>query len=360
MMDPWFRMRYPLKHVMKSAYWILGEGRVLRDAAAVLFTSEEECSRARGVFSWYLYKERVVRYGIAGPADAGPAQKAEFSSAFPKLKNKRFLLFLGRIHPKKGCDLLIKGFAQAQKEIAPEIHLAIAGPGRSGYIAELKRLAKDSTNSDRVHWLGMLSGDRKWGALRSAEAFILPSHQENFGIAVAEAMACSTPVLISDRVNIWREIDASKAGLVQPDTEVGARDLVRQFYNLTAEERVQMGTAAHECFLRNFEIQSAALDFARVIGFAPPVSIDRPSKKRVLQVIHSTNPESGGPIEAIRRISEMLLTDGHQVEVVSLETKRRSIFSLVSLPCGRRRGRQGQVWVQPATHAVDSGKCPKL
>ncbi len=332
MMDPWFRKRYPLKHVVKSAYWWLAEGRVLRDATVVLFTSEEECDRARGVFHGHSYKERVVRYGVPGPAGEGRAQKTEFSSGFPELKNKRFLLFLGRIHSKKGCDLLIRAFAEARSEIAPEIQLVLAGPGSSSYIEELKQLAHRLEISDRVHWLGMLRDDRKWGALRSAEAFILPSHQENFGIAVAEAMACSTPVLISDQVNIWREIVVSRGGLVQPDTEVGTRDLIRQFYKLPSEERAQMGAAAREGFLCNFEIEAAALDFARIIGFAPPVSLERPSKKRVLQVIHSTDPESGGPIEAVRCISELLLNEGHQVKIACLETNEEALSRSFPFP----------------------------
>ena len=170
---------------------------------------------------------------------------------------------------RKDATSYLEGFAEARRDIDPEVQLAIAGPGSSSYIAELKRLACELKISNRIHWLGMLRGDCKWGALRSAEAFILPSHQENFGIAVAEAMACSTPVLISNKVNIWREIDASKGGLVQPDTADGTHNLIRQFYRKSAEERAQMSSAAREGFLRNFEIEAAALDFARIIGFAP-------------------------------------------------------------------------------------------
>ena len=322
--DPWFRERHPIKHVLKSVYWQIGEGRVLSDADGVLFTSEEECDRARGVFYGRPYKECVVRYGIQGPPSEEQLQRREFASAFSNLQDKRFLLYLGRIHPKKGCELLLQGFAQASKDIDPEIQLAIAGPGPSSYIAELKRLAYELQISDRIHWLGMLRGDRKWGALRSADAFILPSHQENFGIAVAEAMACSTPVLISDKVNIWREIDASKGGLVQPDTADGARNLIRKFYRRCAEERILIGTAAREGFLRNFELEASALDFARIIGFTPSLVLGKSGNKKILQVIHSTDPESGGPIEAVRRISEALINRGHQVEVACLETNEEA------------------------------------
>ncbi|WP_348260936.1 glycosyltransferase [Telmatobacter sp. DSM 110680] len=344
MMDPWFRHRCPLKHILKSVYWQVAEGRVLNDAAGVLFTSEEECSRARGVFYGKSYKERVVRYGVPSPPRDEPMQKAKFSSRFPNLEDKRFLLFLGRIHPKKGCDLLLKGFAEARNEIGPEIQLAIAGPGSSSYIAELKRLAYELMIANQVHWLGMLRDDVKWGALHSAEAFILPSHQENFGIAVAEAMSCSTPVLISDKVNIWREIAASRGGLVQADTAVGTYNLIRDFYRLSEAERTQMGVAAREGFLRNFEIEAAALDFARAIGFAPSVASEASRNKKILQVIHSTVPESGGPIEAVRRISEVLISEGHQVEVACLETEEEASsrafpFPIVGL--GEGKGRFG-------------------
>ena len=84
----------------------------------------------------------------------------------------------------------------------------------------------------------MLKGELKWGAFRSAEAMILPSHQENFGIVVAESMACSTPVLISDKVNVWREVASSQAGLVEPDTLQGTTNLIRRFTALSEDERI--------------------------------------------------------------------------------------------------------------------------
>ena len=93
-------------------------------------------------------------------------------------------------------------------------------------------MGDDSQEASRESWHstghslpGMLQGDMKWGALNAAEVFCLPSHQENFGIAVAEALGCGTPVLISDKVNIWREIEADGAGLVDDDTVDGTSEL---------------------------------------------------------------------------------------------------------------------------------------
>lgn len=123
--------------------------------------------------------------------------------------------------------------------------------------------ADADTNAD-VTWLPMLDAALKWGALRTAAAFILPSHQENFGIAVAEALGCGRPVLISNQVNIWREIDAAGAGLVAPDTTVGVIELLTRWQDLDAAARLHMGRAAAACFAANFEIGRAATSLVDV------------------------------------------------------------------------------------------------
>jgi glycosyltransferase involved in cell wall biosynthesis len=113
----------------------------------------------------------------------------------------------------------------------------------------------------------MLKGDAKWGGFRSADAMILPSHQENFGFVVAEAMACSSPVLISNKVNIWREVQASGGGMVEPDTLEGTCKLIRRFYAQSQAEREQMAGKARAGFLRYFDIEGTARAFAQAIGF---------------------------------------------------------------------------------------------
>ncbi len=269
MMDPWFRERYPLKHAAKQLFWTLAEGRVLRDAKKVLFTCEEECRRARNVFKGHPYAERVVLFGTADPEGDPVAHKKAFESAFPALRERRFLLFLSRIHPKKGCDLMIQAFADLVAELPGDVDMVIAGPDQVGWVPELRLQANKLGVGDRLHWPGMLKGDVKWGAFRTAQALILPSHQENFGFVVAEAMACSTPVLISDKVNIWREVQAARAGLVEPDTLEGTRNLIRGFNALSNSERMQMSHDAREGFLKYFDVEATARDFAQAIGFGP-------------------------------------------------------------------------------------------
>ncbi|HLK13296.1 MAG TPA: glycosyltransferase [Fimbriimonadaceae bacterium] len=263
MLDPWFKRAYPFKHLKKWLYWPWGDYRVLRDAAAVLFTSDEERVLARQSFWLYRAKERVVHYGTGGPAGEAKAQVEAFEDRFPELQGRRFLLFLSRIHEKKGCDLLLRAFARLEDR---DLRLVIAGPDQVGWVAELQGLAQRLGVADRVTWPGMLSGDLKWGAFQSCEAFVLPSHQENFGIVVAEALACGKPVLISNKVNIWREIESAGAGLVAGDTQAGTDELLARWTAMTAAEREAMTAKARPCFEANFEIEQAARSLLQVLA----------------------------------------------------------------------------------------------
>jgi glycosyltransferase involved in cell wall biosynthesis len=267
MMDPWFRQSYPIKHLFKQAYWMLFEGRVLRDSQAVLFTCEEERLRARGVFGGHHYRELVTLLGTAEPSGDETLDEGSFLAAFPQFRDKRYLLFLGRVHPKKGCDLLVEAFAQCSAHLPPDLDIVMAGPDEVGWVPELQAKAKKLGVAGRVHWTGMLRGPLKWGALRRAEALILPSHQENFGFVVAEAMACSTPVLLSNKVNIWREVEASNAGLVEQDTVEGTRKLIMRFCLASAESRVRMALNARASFLKNFDVEVTVPGFIKHIEY---------------------------------------------------------------------------------------------
>lgn len=265
MLDVWFKRAHPLKHAKKWLYWPWADFRVLRDAAAVCFTAENERRRARESFWLYRAREKIVPVGIVAPPADADRQRAAFFAAHPGLREQPFLLFLGRVHPKKGVDLLLQAYARTWRDAGRGPIVAIAGPGEPGYRAQLQRTAREIGLGERVQWLPMLSGDVKWGAFRACEAFALFSHQENFGVAVVEAMACGRPVLISDAVAIAGEIAADGAGIVDSDTTDGAARALACWRDLGTERRERMGHAAAAAFMRRYEIGRAAEGLARVI-----------------------------------------------------------------------------------------------
>lgn len=265
MLDPWFKHTYPAKHLKKWLFWPWGDYRVLRDARAVLFTCEEERLLARQSFWLYRCNEVVVGFGTAAPPRDAEVQRATFLERFPEAQGKQLILFLSRIHEKKGCDLLLRAFAAVARD-RPDLHLVMAGPEHPGYGGALRELAVRLGIDRRITWTGMLSGAQKWGAYRAADVFMLPSHQENFGIVVAEALACGVPVLISDKVNIWREVAHDRAGLVAEDDFAGATGVLRQWLAMDSEQRARMSSNALSCFSGRFEIDHAAASVAQAIS----------------------------------------------------------------------------------------------
>jgi len=264
MLDPWFRRKYKIKFLGKLLYWLLAERKVIRDARAVIFTSDEEKIAARRSFWPYKCNETVGAYGSATPDEEMETLKELFYDEFMDLREKRVVLFLGRIHEKKGCDLLINAFSQICDSNS-DLHLVIAGPDDCAYGESMKRLVARAGIDGRVTWAGMLKGRRKWAAFCAADVFVLPSHQENFGIAVTEALACGCPVLISNKVNIWREIEAAHAGLVGEDTVDGTKEILTQWLNLDKVEQSKMRRNAVRVHSERFTIKAMADDLLRIV-----------------------------------------------------------------------------------------------
>jgi glycosyltransferase involved in cell wall biosynthesis len=272
MLDPWFKRYYPVKHLKKCVFWWLNEYAVLRDAAAVLFTCQEERILARQSFRPYRCVERVVPLGTGEPPRNVDEQRQAFAVKFPELAGKRVILFLGRLHEKKGCDLLLRAFLDLLQskpvETWRDLHLMMAGPcSHPAYLESLRQIAAscEKLAPGSVSFPGMVSGDLKWGTLRAAEVFVLPSHQENFGIAVVEALGCGTPVLIARPVNIWREIESTGGGLVDEDTVEGCSRLLARWLDMPAPEKAAMAARAVESFRDKFEITQTAVSLVDTI-----------------------------------------------------------------------------------------------
>ena len=257
MLDPYFKKQFPLKHLKKSLYWHTALSRVFRDATAVLFTCEEEKTLARQSFSRYKVRETVVPYGTFGPNCDAPAAAEEFLAKWPALRGRRLAMSLGRIHPKKGTDILIQSFA-ATLARKPDWHLVIAGPDQIGWQKELEALAESLGIANRITWTGSLSGSLKWGAFTASEVFVLPSHQENFGIVVAEAMSCGLPVIVSNKVNIWREIDSYGAGFVGEDTVAETVALLERWSALADGQIAALRVKSKKCFHEMFDFNATS------------------------------------------------------------------------------------------------------
>lgn len=259
MLDPYFNEVSCAKRIKKGLYWRWERG-VLENAKAVLFTCAEERERAHRSFR-FSSSDRIAPLGIAAPASSNDALMKELRERYPEITGKRVVLFLGRLHPKKGIDLLIKAFTSLADS---KFHLLVIGPEEDeAYTQSLRALAKPMFSS--ITFTGILTGRLKAGALAAAELLALPSHQENFGLSIVEALAFGCPVILSDKVNIWREIVEDGAGFVAPDTLEGTSELLRQWQSLSSDTVEAMGRAAISCFNSRFRAESASAKLISIL-----------------------------------------------------------------------------------------------
>lgn len=196
---------------LKQLSFRLIESRILKGAAAVHYTSEQERLEATklGVNGHAL----VIPLGVDFDLLQSQPSNGWLTTHAPHLADRTIFLFLSRLDPKKGLDLLLPAFAQLRDQ-CPETALVIAGDGETEFVTSLHQEAARLGIQNDVVWAGFLTGKEKRAALATADAFILPSYSENFGIAAVEALACGLPAILSDNVAIHREIAAAHAGLV--------------------------------------------------------------------------------------------------------------------------------------------------
>ena len=264
MLDPYFQQApdRQIKAIRNRIFWEIFEKYVINGIDGLLFTCEQELMLARRTFSDYFPKREInVGYGIQSAPEYSVKQKKAFLAKCSVISDEKYWLFLSRIHEKKGVDLLIKAYRHLYEQEINIPNLLIAGPGIDNeYGRSLIKLAKGLP----VYFPGMLQGDAKWGAFYGCEAFVLTSHQENFGIAVVEAMACGKPVLISNQINIWREIAAGGGGLVEDDTEAGAFKLLTEWSNTSSRQQIQMGQNAYQTYIETFTTKAFADNLLKV------------------------------------------------------------------------------------------------
>ena len=219
MLDPWSLSQSRMK---KQLYLAWRLRRDLNRAAAIHFTSTVE----RDLSSPLKLKPPAIvePNGVDLSEFENLPQRGSFRARYPQIGDRPIVLFLSRIHPKKGLDLLIPAFAAAAISQAV---LVIAGPDSDGYAEQVRSEAARSGIGDRVIFTGMLRGRERLEPMVDADLFVLPSYQENFGIAVAEALAAGCPVIISDQVNIHAEVLAAGVGAVIPTRVQPLADALR-------------------------------------------------------------------------------------------------------------------------------------
>jgi glycosyltransferase involved in cell wall biosynthesis len=198
---------------IKQLSFGLIESRILKHAAIVHYTSEQERVEAGSL--QIATPAAIIPNTLPDHPDT--VEAGAFRGKHPELRDRNIILFLSRLDAKKGLELLLPAFARVHRQF-PNTILVLAGNGTIDFVNQLKQQASSLNIERDVFWAGFLSGTEKWAALRDAAVFVLPSHSENFGIAVLEAMAVGVPVVVSDQVGIHREIANADAGLVTSGT----------------------------------------------------------------------------------------------------------------------------------------------
>ena len=264
MLDPWFNKQSRIKYFKKKLYWILAEQRVISNSCSIFYTTNQECLLSRQSFPPLHANEKVVGYGISCPPAESQDMRTLFFSEYPHLKGKKLILFFGRVHPKKGLDLLMQAFSSVFGNDR-NYHLVIAGPASPECKRNLVELSIRCGIDGQVEWLGMLAGDLKWSTLYSSDLFCLPSYQENFGVSVVEALACGVNVAISKSVNISPDVSAFNAGIVHETSLQGTISALNQWNSMDQNLRNSMSHRAKNLFLSKYHVSNVAFEVASYI-----------------------------------------------------------------------------------------------
>jgi len=208
-LDPWSMTQ---KSLRKRLFWQISGKEMVRRAAAVHYTTEAEKLSTEGLLG--LNHGKVIALGIDANS-ATSCSKDKLARYVPALAQEPYALVMSRLHPKKGLEVLIEAFVSlTQQQRFARWRLVIAGDGPGDHVLRLKRMVASNAQRDRILFTGWLDGEKKDAVLGCASLLILPSHQENFGLCVMEALSHSVPVLVSPHVNLATEISSANAGWI--------------------------------------------------------------------------------------------------------------------------------------------------
>ncbi|MBC7782435.1 MAG: glycosyltransferase [Burkholderiales bacterium] len=254
-LEPWSMQQSRLK---KQIYMAVRMKKNLAEASALHYSDSLEQELTR---DWRLSTPAIIQgYAVdLSPFERMPSQ-GMFRRAFPAVGDTPYALFLGRLHPRKGLDILMQAFAAGALQ---NTMLVIAGPtGQDGYLEELKRIAEEFKITDRVIFTGMVEGNIRSAAFADATVSVMPSHSDNFGTAAIESLACGTPVIISDHVAMSRQIALNSVGEVVAVALSPISDAINKWMSDPAKS-AQTGALGRDWAFRNFDSKASALAWAQ-------------------------------------------------------------------------------------------------
>lgn len=304
MLEPWIMQQNPWK---KKLGMLLYQRHDLRKARCIHVTCEAEGKHVR-------------QLGFSNPIALIPNGIDLSGIPYQDLpKDSKTVVFISRIHPKKGIEILLdswKHFASTGWT------LEIAGEGEKEYIRSLQEKI-DTEQILRVRLIGAQYGLAKWNLLQNAELFVLPSYSENFGMAIAEALAMGVPV-ITTRETPWQELETHNAGWWIEPTEKDLSTSLAQALSLSAMERREMGIRGRKLIEKNYTIESIAAKMRNVYEWmtgrmARPAFVSLPGeertsdqRKKVLHFITSIDRSAGGTTSFMNLLCPLL---AHQVDL---------------------------------------------
>ncbi len=262
MLDPWSMEQK--KYKKKIALW-LGWQTILNKCTFLHALNREE---KKLLYPLNLRcKIKIFPNGVFRQNYLALPDKGAFYKRHPALNNSPYILFLSRLHFKKGLDYLIDAFAEFST-YNNKFHLVIAGPN-DGAKSMLMNKIKEYKLSDKVHLVGALYEDDKFSALIDANCFCLPSRQEGFSIAITEALAVGTPVIISENCN-FPEVSNARAGLIFPLQQSGIVSAMKTISELSDFDRSEMSENARKLVFENYDWSSISLDILNALNHNNP------------------------------------------------------------------------------------------
>lgn len=255
-LDPWNLRHGAWKRIKKRLYLEMIGRKMMQRAACLHATSPQEADSLRRL--GYDDPVCVIPNGV-DVAEFAEGDASEAETEWPHLKDRPVVLFLSRLNPKKGLDVLIPAWADVVRSGAcKEAVLVVAGPDEGGYGRVVQALIERHDVGSHVCMTGIVTGRRKATLLKRADIFILPSHSENFGIVVAEALACGTPVITTTGTP-WTQLEQVDAGRCVPARPAELAGAIRELLGMSASRRQAMGQ-------RGLEFVQAKLTWQSVAG----------------------------------------------------------------------------------------------